>query len=81
MTGLSMAISMLHMPDVLALKAQLLSDGKTQEEIDLLPLTYFKKKCVSDFHLCATQLVCSNWPAICILLFMFSLLSCVSKSA
>lgn len=49
MTGLSMAIFTLHMPDVLALKAQLLSDGKTQEEIDLLPLAFFKQTCVSDF--------------------------------
>ena len=57
MTGLSSAIFELHMPDVLALKAQLLSDGKTQEEIDLLPLAYFKKKCASDFYLCTNQLL------------------------
>ena len=64
MTGLSMAFFQLHLSDVQVLKAQLLSDGKTQEEIDQLPFSYFKRKCVSDLELYASQLVCSNWPVV-----------------
>ena len=59
MTGLSMAFFQVHQPDVQALKEQMLSDGKIQEEIDQLPFSYFKKKCVSDCHISASQLVIS----------------------
>ena len=80
MTGLSMAIFQLHMPDVLALKAQLLSDGKTQEEIDQMPLAYFKRRCVFEFDPFASQLVYNNRHAICILSLLLSILSCVTTS-
>ena len=59
MTGLSMAFFELYLPDVEALKAQLLLDGKTQEDIDQLPYSYFKRKCVS--ALVTFQCPCSSW--------------------
>lgn len=40
MTGLSMAFFELYLPDVEALKAQLLLDGKIQEDVEQLPCSY-----------------------------------------
>ena len=45
MTGLSQSMFKLHEPDVVALKEQLLREGKkTPEEVDKLPFSYWKKK-------------------------------------
>ena len=51
MTGLSKAIFEVHEPDVAALKAQLLQDGKmTPEEIADLKFSYFKKRYAVSAH-------------------------------
>jgi hypothetical protein len=48
MTGLSKAMFEVHEPDVAALKAQLLHDGKmTPEKIADLKFSYFKKQYVA----------------------------------
>ena len=60
MTGLSMAFFELYLPDVEALKAQLLLDGKTQGDIDQLPYAYFRRKYVCDFS-CSHSSVCNSW--------------------
>ena len=56
MTGLSKAMFEVHEPDVAALKAQLLHDGKmTPEKIADLKFSYFKKRYVALAHLLFTD--------------------------
>lgn len=56
MTGLSKAMFEVHEPDVAALKAQLLHDGKmTPKKIADLKFSYFKKRYVAVAHLLFTD--------------------------
>lgn len=45
MAALSMAFFTLHAPDVAEHKDALLQGGKSQEEVDSLPVSYFKDRC------------------------------------
>lgn len=58
MTALSQAIFALHQPDVDDLKDALLAGGKSQEEVDALPMSYFKERCTPVPCQCFTGNAC-----------------------